>query len=290
MGLPDGLRDGLDPGRRRWLRASLSTLACGLAVPSWARAAPANTPDKATATPASTSQALVLCYHRFADTVADSMTVRKATFADHIQAIEDSGAHVIALSDLIAFRQGKLARLPPRPVVITVDDGHRTQIEVMAPMLAPTRWPVTLFIYPSAISNASYAMRWEQLKQMQATGQYTIQSHTYWHPHFVKERRQQPPADFERFARTQLLKSKTVLEDRMGKPITQLAWPFGIFDEGVMEMAASLGYQASMALGNKPCTAADPMQALPRYLMVDEFSGKRLRHLIDTSFSPGAST
>jgi peptidoglycan/xylan/chitin deacetylase (PgdA/CDA1 family) len=160
----------------------------------------------------------------------------------------------------------------------------------MAPMLAPTKWPATLFIYPSAISNASYAMRWEQVKQMQAMGQYSIQSHTYWHPNFAKERRQQPAADFERFARNQLARSKAVLEDRLGRPVTQLAWPFGVFDEGVMEMAASLGYQASMALGNKPCAASDPMQALPRYLMVDEFSGKRLKQLIDTSFSTGAPT
>lgn len=273
----EGPSDGLNLSRRQWLRGTLGTaLAYGLGSPSQAQP-PSN-------------QAIVLCYHRFADTVADSMTVRKATFGEHIKVIEDSGAHVVPLSDLIAFRQGKLAKLPPRAVVITVDDGHRTQIEVMAPMLAPTKWPVTLFIYPSAISNASYAMRWEQLKQMQAMGQYTIQSHTYWHPHFVKERRQQSPADFERFARTQLLRSKSVLEDRMGRAVTQLAWPFGIFDEGVMALAASLGYEASMALGNKPCAATDPMQALPRYLMVDEFSGKRLKQIIDTSFSTGAST
>lgn len=219
------------------------------------------------------------------------MTVRQSTFTDHLQAIRDTGAHVIPLADLVAFRQGKLAKLPPRPVVITVDDGHRTVSEVFAPMVAHTNWPITLFIYPSAISNASYAMRWEHLKQLQATGHYSIQSHTYWHPNLVRERKQQSPADFERFARNQLLRSKAVLQDRLGQPVNFLAWPFGMFDEGVMDMAAAAGYQASLALGNKPCAASDPAQALPRYLMVDEVSGKRLHQLITSAFpSAGAST
>lgn len=261
--------------RRIWLQQAAGLTALGLISP-WARA---------TAKP---SQAIILCYHRFADTVADSMTVRKSTFTDHIKAITESGAHVIPLADLVAFRQGKLKQLPPRAVAITVDDGHRSVIEVMDPMVRQTKWPITLFIYPSAISNASYAMRWEHLQQLQATGQYNIQSHTYWHPNLVKERKQQSPADFERFARNQLKRSKAVLAQRMGKPVSYLAWPFGMVDEGLMEMAASEGYQASLALENKACTANDPIQALPRHLMVDALSGKRLKQLIDSAFSTGA--
>ncbi len=294
VGHTDGPKlDMPDPGcltRRTWLRHAASTMALGLSSPLLHAASAASNAASATASSAPPSQALILCYHRFADTVADSMTVRKRTFTDHLQAIQDTGAHVIPLADLVAFRQGKLAKLPPRAVVITVDDGHRSVSEVFAPTVAHTNWPITLFIYPSAISNASYAMRWEQLKQLQATGHYSIQSHTYWHPNLVRERRQQSPADFERFARNQLQRSKAVLQDRFGQPVNFLAWPFGMYDEGLMDMAAAAGYQASLALGNKPCTASDPMQALPRHLMVDEVSGKRLHQLITSAFPAGAST
>lgn len=301
-GQTNGLTDGPDLdtpdlsrlSRRTWLRHAASTMALGMGSPLLhaAAAAPNSASNTTSAPPSATppSQALILCYHRFADTVADSMTVRKSTFTDHLQAIQDTGAHVIPLTDLVAFRQGKLAKLPPRAVVITVDDGHRTVSEVFAPMVAHTNWPITLFIYPSAISNASYAMRWEHLKQLQATGHYSIQSHTYWHPNLVRERKQQSPEDFERFARNQLQRSKAVLQDRFGQPVNFLAWPFGMFDEGLMDMATAVGYQASLALGNKPCTASDPLQALPRYLMVDEVSGKRLHQLITSAFPAGAST
>lgn len=277
MLMPDSpaLCAGLNPDglpRRQWLQrtAGLATLAL---TPSWLQAS------------APTSPALVLCYHRFADTVADSMTVRKTTLEAHMQAIREAGAHVVPLRDLIAWRLGRLATLPARPVVITVDDGHRSVHEVLAPMLRGTAWPITLFIYPSAISNASYAMRWEHLQALQHSGQYTIESHTYWHPNLVKERRQQAPDDFERFARNQLRRSKAVLETRMGRPVRAMAWPFGMVDDGLMRMAAEEGYEASLALGNRACTREDPVQALPRHLMVDAVSGSQMRRLLDTTFN-----
>jgi hypothetical protein len=48
--------------------------------------------------------------------------------------------------------------------------------------------PVSLFIYPSAISNASYELTWKQLKEMHASGLVDIESHTYWHPDLSMEK------------------------------------------------------------------------------------------------------
>lgn len=266
-----GQIDGPSLNRRDWLCRAGALAATGLQMPLAHATADASAP---------VNEAVILCYHRFADTVADSMTVRKSTFKDHIAAIQQAGAHVIPLADLVAHHQGKLASLPPKSVVITIDDGHRSVYEEMAPMVEKLAWPMTLFIYPSAISNASYAMRWEQIKKLQDTGHYNVQSHTYWHPNLVKERKQQSPADFERFATNQLVRSRKVLQERMGQPVSYLAWPFGMLDEGLMNMAAAAGYQTSLALGNKPCVKSDPIQALPRYLMVDELSGKRLSQIL----------
>jgi peptidoglycan/xylan/chitin deacetylase (PgdA/CDA1 family) len=270
--------------RREWLCQTGALATMGLQMPL-ARAA---TPTASS--PANGNEAIILCYHRFADTVADSMTVRKSTFLDHIAAIQQAGAHVIPLADLVAHHQGKLASLPPKPVVITIDDGHRSVYEVMAPMVEKLNWPMTLFIYPSAISNASYAMRWEQIKHLQDTGHFNVQSHTYWHPNLVRERKQQSPADFQRFAMNQLERSRKVLQDRMGQPVSYLAWPFGMLDDGLMSMAAAAGYQTSLALGNKPCVKSDPIQALPRYLMVDEFSGKHMSQILHAAWPSGVTS
>ena len=67
---------------------------------------------------------------------------------------------------------------------------------------------MTLFIYPSAISKARYAMTWGQLKELQRTGLLDIQSHTFWHPNFRVEKRRLTPNDYRKFVNLQLVKAK----------------------------------------------------------------------------------
>lgn len=227
----------------------------------------------------------VLVYHRFAVSVVDSMTVREKTFADHLQVLQALGCQVVPLADVVAWRRSTSATLPERSVVLTADDAHRSQAEVMAPMLAPTRWPVTLFVYPSAVSNAAYAMTWGQLAALQATGRYAIESHTYWHPHLPRERRARTPADFERFATQQLVASRDRLHERLGVHPTLLAWPFGMTDHGLMALAAQLGYEAAFTLGNRPVSRDDDLQALPRYLVTDALGAGGLARLLQQAFA-----
>ena len=74
-----------------------------------------------------------------------------------------------------------------RIVAVTVDDGHRSVYTVLYPIVKSRRIPVTLFIYPSAISHANYALTWDEIKEMLSSGLVDVQSHTYWHPEFRKE-------------------------------------------------------------------------------------------------------
>src|SRR6266511_3959307 len=70
--------------------------------------------------------------------------------------------------------------------------------EAQLKLIQQLKIPVTLFIYPSAISNADYAMTWAQLAEMKASGLVDIQSHTFWHPNFNVERKRLTPAAYEK--------------------------------------------------------------------------------------------
>ena len=48
----------------------------------------------------------------------------------------------------------------------------------MLPIIKKHRYPVTIFVYPSAISNAKYAMTWDKLRSLKKTGLFDIQSHS----------------------------------------------------------------------------------------------------------------
>lgn len=226
---------------------------------------------------------LILTYHRFASAVLDSMTVHTRNFSSHLDVLADLGCSPVNLNDWVRYCRGELSALPPRAVVLTADDGHRSQYDVMGPLLAKRGWTASLFIYPSVISNASYAMTWLQLRELVAAG-FPIQSHTYWHPNFLRERRQRTQEDFLRFATWQLVQSKASLESRVGQPVSLLAWPFGLSDAGLRSLAAQAGYRAAFGLGNRAATRVDNLYDQPRWLVTDDVSALHLKSLVMRTF------
>jgi peptidoglycan/xylan/chitin deacetylase (PgdA/CDA1 family) len=184
----------------------------------------------------------------------------------------------------------------------------------MFPLLKKYLTPVTLFLYPSAISNASYAMTWNQLREIKETGLFDFQSHTFWHPNFKEERKRLKPAEYEDFVEKQFKKSRERLqrefdinpstpqpegrgllrvdpERRFSTPpsktrlgavervkVDMLAWPFGIYDEWLIRKGIEAGYVAGFTMERRPASPSDNMMALPRYLIVGNNS---IRTLLD---------
>ncbi|WP_396334015.1 polysaccharide deacetylase family protein [Burkholderia anthina] len=232
------------------------------------RMQPVSSADVATVA-APPQRVLILVYHRFAAARLDSMTVRIETFRSQLQAIEANGYRIVPLADVVRWHAGETDALPARAVAITVDDGHRSVYDVLRPLLATHPVPVTLFIYPSAISNASYAMTWDQLRALCQSGGFDIESHTYWHPNFRTERARLTPDDYRRFVSFQLRRSRERLASETGQPVRLLAWPFGVHDAQTDQLAAREGYVAAFTLDAHPVRPTDPAMALPRYLMTD---------------------
>lgn len=225
-------------------------------------------------------QVPILAYHRFGPMVADSMTVTTPVFESHLKYLADNGFTVIPLRSLVDCLLGKAPPPPPHSVVITADDGHRSVYTDMLPLVRRYRIPVTLFIYPSAISNASYAMTWEQIRELNETRLFDVQSHTYWHPNFKQDKQRLAPAEYEKSAVFQLARSRAKLEKNLGVAVDMLAWPFGVYDEELMQKAAELGYIAAFGLERKPAGPADRVMALPRYLMTDRDRGKAFERIV----------
>ena len=222
----------------------------------------------------------ILLYHRFGPVAADRMTVATPVFAAQLKLIRAGGYTVIPLRQLVAYLQGQAPPPPARAVVITADDGHRSIYTDMAPLVKSYGVPVTLFIYPSAISNAKWAMTWEDLQQLQATFLFDIESHTYWHPNFLHERKRLTSGAYEQFVEWQLRRSKEVLQQKLHRKVDMLAWPFGIYDEWLTNEAQHCGYSAALTMERRAASGADQLMALPRFLVTDSDRGTAFERLL----------
>lgn len=239
-------------------------------------------PEPKKAAPAASQQVNVpiLLYHRFGPTVADGMTITTAVFESHLKYLRDNGYKVIPLRQLIDYYQKKGPAPAPKSVVIVEDDAHKTVYSDMAPLAKKYNVPVTVFVYPSAISNAKYAMTWEQLRELKKTGLFDFQSHTFWHPNFKRERKKLPPAEFEKVVNTQLKKSKERLDKQLGTSVDMLAWPFGIYDDYLLKKAAEAGYKATFTIEAHHAGPNDQLMKLPRYLLINSDQGKAFAQIV----------
>jgi peptidoglycan/xylan/chitin deacetylase (PgdA/CDA1 family) len=222
----------------------------------------------------------ILLYHRLGPVSPDEMTVTTPVFEAQLKLIQERGYKVIPLAALVAALGDSAVPMPEKAVVLTADDGHRTVYSDMFPLIQRFKVPVTLFIYPSAISNADYAMTWAQLAEMKASGLVDIQSHTFWHPNFNTERKRLAPAAYEKFTQDQLVKSKAVLEQRLGGKVDLLAWPFGIHDDQLEKWAEAAGYAAAFTIERRPVTRSDKLMALPRYIVTNLDRDSRFMSLL----------
>jgi peptidoglycan/xylan/chitin deacetylase (PgdA/CDA1 family) len=107
------------------------------------------------ATPADSCSILV--YHRFGDTAADSMTTTTAVLVQQLTQLRAHGYRIVPLADLVTALSPGHGQ-PGKLIAITVDDGHRSVFSALFPAVQRLNVPVTLFIYPSAINNAPYAL------------------------------------------------------------------------------------------------------------------------------------
>jgi peptidoglycan/xylan/chitin deacetylase (PgdA/CDA1 family) len=229
----------------------------------------------------------ILLYHR----------PGRPAFADHVRALEKA-YNLISLRRLVhALERGSFAELPPRPLVISFDDGHRSNIELLD-VIRGLSAPPTIFLCSGIVgTDAPY---WfdtvpdpEPLKRLPneerlralgtaASGNRTrmaldareievlrpyvdFQSHTVTHPILTR-------CD-DRKAFEELACSREQLERDHGLDVYALAYPNGDHSEREQAMARRAGYRCAVTVEPGANTvSADPFR-LKRVPINDDRDG-----------------
>jgi peptidoglycan/xylan/chitin deacetylase (PgdA/CDA1 family) len=255
----------------RFGRAALVLLIVAAAL-AWAATAPAVADEV---------RAAILLYHRFdPDHAPKATTVTTETFENQLNWLAGHGYKVAPLSAVVAALNGG-GPIEPRTVAITVDDGYRSQYTDMYPIILRHGIPVTLFVVAHAISAENDVLTWEEIDEMAKSDLVDVQSHTNTHPHFFHQRARKRPADYQAFVNLELSGSKATLEQRLKRPISYLAWPYGDVDADLKRAASAAGYCAAFAVAGRQARAGDDPFALPRIVVRDADRGERFDRLIN---------
>ena len=171
----------------------------------------------------------VLMYHRISDEKGtDILCVTPFQFAEQMRWLKEKGYAVLSLDR--AMDGLSTGTLPPRPVLITFDDGYRDNYEKAYPVLLREGLPATIFPVASFVRGETQHPRYEKRKndifyltpeQIGEMAENNIQfgGHTDTH------RLMTELSDEE--TRHEIQHSKKDLEDWTGKPVETFAYPNG---------------------------------------------------------------
>ncbi len=219
---------------------------------------------------------VILCYHSV-HPAKDFASASPDLFEKHLKWLR-ANCEIIRFRDAFAVASNAAARQRPA-VALTFDDGYADNYEYAFPLLCKIGVTATFFVVaglldqdPAVVARLQSLRRsgysdirpltWDQVHAMKGEGM-DIGSHTYSHPNLAKLTADQ--------AVMELRRSKEIIEDRLRRSITELAYPFGMLRRHVshetQRIARQVGYQHGAAVAFRPVTAADTEMALPRFLV-----------------------
>ncbi|MFC1761592.1 polysaccharide deacetylase family protein [Planctomycetota bacterium] len=187
---------------------------------------------------------VILYYHGINREEADSFKKQMDYLAKH--------CHTVAACEIINAKGD--AKLPT--VAITFDDAFISVMELAIPVLEEYNLPATIFVptgwmgqtadwklfegeynYVERVVDHRQLLEWTSLKNID------IQSHTVNHPMLTK-------TDESTLIR-ELRESKETLEQILGKEITAISYPYGRFNQDVLDAAQKVGYQQGFTIDPK---------------------------------------
>lgn len=189
----------------------------------------------------------VLNYHQINNETHHALTLSADEFEAQMAYLEKAGYTAVSPDQLVDYLQ-EGTPLPPKPILITFDDGYEDNYRVAYPILQKHHLTATIFLITDFVGHNGRYLTWKQVKEMRDHG-FSFESHTLSHVLLSKI----PDEEIL----SQLVKSKEALEWRLGQKVEYLAYPGGFYNKHVIELVKQAGYRAAFTIdlgrNNKNC-------------------------------------
>jgi peptidoglycan/xylan/chitin deacetylase (PgdA/CDA1 family) len=207
----------------------------------------------------------ILMYHQIAQRAETNsrLAVSPDAWAEQLAYLQGQGYKTITVADLSVVLSGR-GELPDRAVVLTFDDGYEDFHRRALPFLDRYGFTATLFVTTGWIQDAGHLsagrrpgqmLSWTQIREAAEAG-IEIAAHGRLHLQLDQLPR--------KLLREELYTSRTQLEDKLGSPVTGLAYPFGYSNMKVRQVARDLGHDYACEVGNTMMRKDLDLLVLPR--------------------------
>lgn len=203
----------------------------------------------------------ILMYHHIDDpgpgagALRRSLSVPPQRFEEQLHYLKQQGYETITLNDLaLHLTVGK--SLPPKPIILTFDDGYVDAYTSAFPLLRSFGFVGTFFLVSAPLDahNPDF-LSWEQVQEMHDAGM-AFEPHSYDHPDLRNR-----GFDFLVF---QILAPKEAIEARTGETSRFFAYPSGRYDQFVIDVLRSANFWGAVLTEQGATHATDDLFSLRR--------------------------
>ncbi len=214
-------------------------------------------------------QAIVLMYHDIIERRtrgSEWFDITVEELNDQLDRLAEAGTTVVSLDDLHRALAGK-GTVPMRSVVLTFDDSYQSFNDLALPILEERGLPATVYVHTDFIGSPQGRpkMDWPTLKELAKNPLVTLASHTKAHYEDLAQRGAE-------VIREELVESRRILEEGLGKEVVHLSWPVGSYSQEAIEIAKEAGYASAVTMEEGQAAQSPSILAIKRWnpLKLDE--------------------
>ena len=226
----------------------------------------------------------IIMYHSILKDPARSnkYTITPAVLEEDLKYIKANGYETITISDLTSYVYDDKP-LPPKPIILTFDDGHYNNYGYLLPLLEKYNMKAVISIVGSytdkftktdeANLNYSY-LRWKDIKELMDTGRIEFQNHTYsLHSNTgkrigTKKIKGETDEHYKSILKDDILKLQQEFEENTHYTPQCFTYPFGGISNASLDIIKELGFKASLSCEqgiNKLTKNPNSLYLLKRY-------------------------
>ena len=212
----------------------------------------------------------ILLYHRVGKPKDVNDNMDPVEFERQMSFLSNEGYNTIDLDEYLLCLKG-MKGLPNKPIIITFDDGAKNNYDVAFPIIKKYAFKAAIFVSTAYIGKKLWHskekrrfyffwedalkdgvnpdnlwifeyLNWEQIIEM-SEDNISFGAHTHTHPVLTKVSKKR--------LIDELIESKFILEQRLGKSIDYFSYPWGTFNKKIIELVKKAGFKAALAVDLK---------------------------------------
>jgi peptidoglycan/xylan/chitin deacetylase (PgdA/CDA1 family) len=186
--------------------------------------------------------------------------VSRGDFALQLAWLRAHGYHAVSLLRVYDYWQRGYA-LPPRPIVLSFDDGYQEDFTNVRPLLAARHWPGVLNLAVRNLLDGKLTV--SQIRAMIRNG-WEVDAHTINHIDLTTLE----PAEL----RHEVAGSRAYIRRRFHIPVDFFCYPSGRYDSPVLAAVRAAGFLGATIEGSGAASPRNGLLTLPR-IRVDRSDG-----------------